>query len=567
MQRLAPFPLVDKTRSTLALPDWTVPAWIAGIVVAGAALRAVWAFQVGLHPDEALYASWALRIADGSDPALLGVYVDKPPFLIYLLAGIAWLMGNTPASVNHLQQIVVAGRLAAAVASLASLALLYSIARQIYGQRVAMLAVAMLAASPLAARLSPSLLTDPWLLLFMLLGLWAALGKRPWLTGLACGLAFATKQQALLILPLVVAAFLLVQTEITAPGATSRSLRLRKSPSQPRKGIAAVAGRSWLEFGDFRSPFKQRSGDLWRLLGGFALIATLVLWWDSQRWQWMPSYWERSATTYGGLAVVTGPQLARHLAEWMQVLATVLGLPLLLLTAILCGGRLIVAIRERGSGAVPTAGANRVQRFDALLGLFMAAYLAVHLATSLAPWDRYALPVAPVLALLLARIVLWWTDRLALQGRRSAVVALAAIVAVGALWAIATAASPRFPVADNSTYDGVPAIAEHIRDSEPATAVVYHRWFGWHYGYYLYGTDLDRRWWQSPADLARQAADQLDRRQLVALPSAEDRQAVEAALKQNGLALAPVLTATHRDGSPSAVLFSIESSAGAVAGG
>ncbi|MCB0231469.1 MAG: DUF2029 domain-containing protein, partial [Anaerolineae bacterium] len=47
--------------------------------------------------------------------------------------------------------------------------------------------------------------------LWMLLGLWAAQRGRPWLAGIACGLAFATKQQALLILPLVLGVFLLVR--------------------------------------------------------------------------------------------------------------------------------------------------------------------------------------------------------------------------------------------------------------------------------------------------------------------------------------------------------------------
>ena len=489
---------------------------MAGIVLAGAALRVIWALQVGLHPDEALYASWALRIADGSDPLLLGVYVDKPPFLPYLLAGIAWLMGDASASVARLQQLVTLGRLAGVAAGLASLALLWGLARPVYGKRVAALAVAFLALSPLATRLAPSLLTDPWLVLWMLLGLWAAQRRRPWLAGIACGLAFASKQQALLVIPLVLAAFVLFRLE--------------------------------------------NRRELWRLFCGFALIAVIVLWWDSQRWQWMPSYWERSATAYGGLALISGAQLGQHLAGWMEVLATVVGLPLLLLAAILWGGRLAVAMR--GREAVSEDQPAIANRFDALLGLFLAGYLILHLATSLASWDRYALPLAPVLALLLARIVLWWADRFAAQGRPRARLALVAVVAAASLWAITLAASPRFPVADNSTYDGVPALAETIRASEPANAVVYHRWFGWHYGLYLYGADVDLRWWQSPADLACQAAGERGRRQLVALPSAESRAALDADLARAGLVLTPVTTASHPDGSLSATLFSVEPLAG-----
>ena len=558
MQRLAPLPLSDLGRDsrsqkspTLALPGWLIPASIAGIILAGAALRLIWVFQVGLHPDEALYASWALRIADGSDPLLLGVYVDKPPFLPYLLAGIASLMGNAPDSIAHLQQLVTFGRLAGVGAGLASLALLWSLARPVYGKRVAALAVAFLALSPLTIRLSPSLLTDPWLVLWMLLGLWAAQRGRPWLAGIACGLAFATKQQALLILPLVLGVFLLVRHNM-AGGHGQRPARagtqgLTRAGTQGMTRAASQAG--------------TLLGDLWRLFCGFALIAVIVLWWDSQRWMWMPSYWERSAATYGGLALISVPQLAGHLAGWMTVLAMVLGLPLLLLLVILWGGQLVLAARgrETRSAAQPAIAG----RFDALLALFLTGFLLLHLATSLAPWDRYALPLAPVFALLLARTVLWWADRFAAQGRHRARLALAGAVAAASLWAITLAASPRFPVADNATYDGVPALAATIRATAPADSVVYHRWFGWHYQFYLYGADLDLRWWQTPADLARQAASEHDRRQLIALPSAESRTELDAALARAGLVLTPVTTVSHPDGSLSATLFSVEPLAGA----
>ena len=558
MQRLAPLPLSELGRDsrsqkspTLALPGWLIPASIAGIILAGAALRLIWVFQVGLHPDEALYAGWALRIADGSDPLLLGVYVDKPPFLPYLLAGIASLMGNTPDSIAHLQQLVTFGRLAGVGAGLASLALLWSLARPVYGKRVAALAVAFLALSPLTIRLSPSLLTDPWLVLWMLLGLWAAQRGRPWLAGIACGLAFATKQQALLILPLVLGVFLLVRHNM-AGGHGQRPARAgTQGPARTEtQGMTRAASQAGTLL-----------GDLWRLFCGFALIAVIVLWWDSQRWMWMPSYWERSAATYGGLALISVPQLAGHLAGWMTVLAMVLGLPLLLLLVILWGGQLVLAARgrETRSAAQPAIAG----RFDALLALFLTGFLLLHLATSLAPWDRYALPLAPVFALLLARTVLWWADRFAAQGRHRARLALAGAVAAASLWAITLAASPRFPVADNATYDGVPALAATIRATAPADAVVYHRWFGWHYQFYLYGADLDLRWWQTPADLARQAASEHDRRQLIALPSAESRTELDAALARAGLVLTPVTTVSHPDGSLSATLFSVEPLAGA----
>ena len=180
---------------------------LAVVLLAGLALRLGLLSRPGLHPDEALYASWALRIAEGRDPALLGVLVDKPPLFLYLLAGLFRLAGHAGANTADLAGLVAAGRLAAVGASLVSLVLLWAVARQVYGRRAALLAVALFAVSPLAARLSPTLLTDPWLVLWMLLGLWAGLKGRSWLTGLACGLAYATKQQAVLLIPLILAVY------------------------------------------------------------------------------------------------------------------------------------------------------------------------------------------------------------------------------------------------------------------------------------------------------------------------------------------------------------------------
>ncbi len=187
------------------------------VLVVGMVLRGLLLDRPGLHPDEALYASWALRIADGSDPALLRVYVDKPPLVLYLLAGLFRLAGFDGLTLPDAPRLILAGRLAALLASGASLALLWLMARRVYGPRVALGALALIALSPLAVRLSPTLFTDPWLTLWILLGLWAALARRPWLAGIACGLAYATKQQALLFAPLLLAVFLLNAYRPMAP--------------------------------------------------------------------------------------------------------------------------------------------------------------------------------------------------------------------------------------------------------------------------------------------------------------------------------------------------------------
>ena len=234
--------------SVILVQPWSALALLA----VGMVLRALLLDRPGLHPDEALYAGWALRIAGGSDPALLGVYVDKPPLLLYLLAGLFRLAGFDGQTPPDPRQLILAGRLAALLASSISLALLWLVARRAYGARVALGALALFALSPLAVRLAPTLFTDPWLVLWILLGLWAALGRQAWLAGLACGLAYATKQQALLFAPLLLVVFWL-------------------SLHRPLVSCAVQSA----------NPRRQ----IWRWFNGFALIAVLVLWWDSLRWQ------------------------------------------------------------------------------------------------------------------------------------------------------------------------------------------------------------------------------------------------------------------------------------------
>jgi 4-amino-4-deoxy-L-arabinose transferase-like glycosyltransferase len=494
------------------------------VLVVGMVLRGLLLDRPGLHPDEALYASWALRIADGSDPALLRVYVDKPPLVLYLLAGLFRLAGFDGLTLPDAPRLILAGRLAALLASGASLALLWLMARRVYGPRVALGALALIALSPLAVRLSPTLFTDPWLTLWILLGLWAALARRPWLAGIACGLAYATKQQALLFAPLLLAVFLLNAYRPMAPT------------------LAQTVSTSRLT---------------WRWLNGCALVAVVVLWWDSLRWQWMPSYWERSAQTYGGVALALDAGLPHRLAQWGELLAYGFGWPLWLALAVLITWALL---RRRGRLVAALSG---IHWFDGLLLVFSVSYLLLHVATNLAPWDRYLLPLLPLLALLLARGATWaWDavfDRAQPAGRTGwAMTASVAGLALGLLYAGCTASFVDLPLGDGGAYDGAQQVAAHVRIAEPSGAILYHHWLGWHYNFYLYDAPVELRWWQDPIDLARKAAANPGQRQLIAFPAGRMQEDMRAALAASGLALSPVLVAADAHGAPSVTLYRIE---------
>jgi hypothetical protein len=386
--------------------------------------------------------------------------------------------------------------------------------------------LALFALSPLAVRLSPTLFTDPWLVLWVLLGLWAALGRRAWLAGIACGLAYATKQQALLFMPLLLAVLLVNQ----------------RWPIAPAPLHAASSQRL-----------------AWRWLNGFALVAAAVLWWDSLRWQWMPSYWDRSAQTYGGLALALDAGLPQRLARWGELLSYGLGWPLWLAL----GALLAWAVLNRRDSVAPAQ--RSAHWFDRLLLVFSAGYLSLHVGTNLAPWDRYLLPLLPLLSLLLARSAFWAWDAATAPaqspGRRTswaARTATAALLALGVLYAGYTASFARTPLGDGGAYDGVQQVAAHVRTAEPSGVILYHHWLGWHYGLYLYDAPVELRWWQEPADLVRKVVASSGQRQLIAFPAGRSQADVRAALAGAGLALDPILAAGDAHGAPSVTLYRIE---------
>lgn len=84
------------------------------------ALRLGPAFDNRFHPDEALFSSWALKIAHGENILLANVPVDKPPLLIYLTAISFFFFGQTE----------IAARFINLAASVISVALLYHLAQR-----------------------------------------------------------------------------------------------------------------------------------------------------------------------------------------------------------------------------------------------------------------------------------------------------------------------------------------------------------------------------------------------------------------------------------------------------
>jgi hypothetical protein len=289
------------------------------LVAAAVVLRVIpWLASYPLHRDEALYGYWARLIAGGRDPLLLGPWVDKPPLALYLLA----------ASIRTFGVSELALRLPGLIASLLTLCVTFGFARRAFGMRVALVATGLLAFSPFAILFAPTAFTDPWLTLWLVAAAWAAVARRPFLAGLLLGLAVASKQQGVLIVPLMVALLADSRWQI-ADG--------RWPVGDSRR---QVAGRSPVTLPAICYSLSA--------VLGFALVFAPMTWWDSLRWINRPSFWDRSLATYGQLTLAPPAEWPQRAAEWAPQLGYLFGLPalsaLMLLAAAAVGVRAILSI-------------------------------------------------------------------------------------------------------------------------------------------------------------------------------------------------------------------------------
>jgi 4-amino-4-deoxy-L-arabinose transferase-like glycosyltransferase len=458
-----------------------------------------------LHPDEALYGYWGLLVGRGQDPWLTGVPVYKPPLLPYTMAGSQWILGHTR----------VALRLPGLMAGVLSVALAGALARALYRDRgMAVAAALAVALSPFAVTLSSTAFPDPLMVALGLAACIAAASRRPLIAGALAGLAFAAKQTALVWLPLVVVLSI----------ATHR-------PS-------ALAGRALLRLG-----------------GGLASVVGIVFAWDAARVaQGADGFWQVGLVGYGGLRFAWPHELRERLLAWLGLLRHLFVSPpvnILLLTGLPILAWMSLRRRQGRRSALA----------DLLLVAFSLIYVLVHWLVAFPTWDRYLLPLVPVLAVLMARILGMVTGRLRSVSPRWGEAAAPILLALLLIAPALRARAGRYPIGgERIVYRGVEDVVA-LLGQLPEGAVVYHHWLGWHYRYGLFDGPVYLAYWPTPAWLARdvQAFGHQEPRYL-AFPTWESAARVEQALSDVGYALDPVLTTTDQYGAPSFTLYAIEAS-------
>jgi len=464
MKHFLPMKEISERGAFFFLPDSETNdvrhEWFCGVfwLIAGLILR-LWAFGwFRFREDEALYAYWARLVSSGRDAMLEWVAVDKPPLFIYTLAQWFSWFGPTEA----------VGRSLSVLASMLSLILFWLLARRLADARTALWAFALFAFSPYAISFAPTLYIDPMLTMWLVLALLLASYRLGLLTGLVLGLAFATKQNGLLFIPLVLPALLLGRY----PGwLQKRLLGFQKNWVFPFITATAGFGYVW---------FKVWQWDGWRI-----------------RPAGITTFWAQSWRSYGGLTLLPVAAWPARLTDWWRMWRWWGGwLPG---TALLLGLAMIavwVAVKQGW----------RTRHFSArnlwvlLFAGYILGYLLLHLVFSFQPWDRYLLPLAPLGAFLAARGVVLLLDALPTYAllRWGMMLVLAAVLAVGA----EKAATAQIPIGgDHGAYSGVDSVADYLRTHVPrAHGVVYQRWLGWHWLWYLWDGPSPV-YWADPAML------------------------------------------------------------------
>jgi hypothetical protein len=489
-----------------------------------------------------------------------------------------------------------AARIPSLLATAFTVLLTFSLGRKLYGNGVGVLAAWLVALSPFTLLFAPTAFTDPLLVTLVIAACLAAASGRAGWAGIGMGLAIATKQQGVFFVPLVIS--LLVIGLI--------ALRDKKQVAGGRWQVAdsnfhVSRFRAEPPFGTPHIPYL--TSHISHLL--LALLFTLlpIFLWNLNRSQ-TPDFLIQSLANYGGL-VTDAASFGERWEGFIELLyygtaspvlnaILVVGLPALLIYGLWGCRANATGDRRPKTGnnfqpfnlstfqpsspstfqpsTLPALQPSNLPTFqpstDWLLFLFILVFLLGHALLSFQVWDRYLLGLIPLLALLLARILLlpWsflknlWLDTrpdgLPLAGAIYGL-ALTGLLALTLARPVQDAVNGRYALGSHSqALQGIEQIVAYLQGHAGDNHTLYHRWLGTHWRFYLWGYPYDLQYWASPQELAAKAKPG----HLIAFPSWRSDTEARLALADVGLALKELTRAYHPAGYPSMVLYEIVSS-------
>jgi 4-amino-4-deoxy-L-arabinose transferase-like glycosyltransferase len=503
--------LVYHRRSQLAA-ILSRPYLALALVIALAAVIRISLIAVNrFHGDEALYGHWGLLIASGKDLFLrYGVIVDKPPVFLYTLALFFKAFGANET----------AARLPNILASLGSIVVVYHIALELVDRRLALLSALFLALSPFDIQFAPTAFTDSLMVTLILVSLLLSLKRWNLSAGIAAGLAVMTKPTGVLFLPLLL--FF----------------------------VALPLGKQWLS---------RRFGvAVARLTVGFLAVCLAVVCWDVVIRVNCVNFLTASASRYGGLRIVPAARFLPRLHSWVGQLQY------------LTGSRILNALLIFGVPCLLAYGMWRRSTrpgwlLDWAFGAFSLYFVAVHTILSFSIWDRYLLGLAPIVAALLARVALLPCD-VVVAGAQRPGRAKAAYWAALALFLFAALLRPTriasrygFPVGgDHGAFQGIDVVANYFKANAAPGSVVFHRWLGWHYSFYMFDLPLDYYYYPDHAFVLDTARKLPNLEKYVVFPSWTSPEELQTVLNTGGWELNERYRTYRPDGSESFTIYRVQ---------
>jgi hypothetical protein len=244
--------------------------------------------------------------------------------------------------------------------------------------------------------------------------------------------------------------------------------------------------------------FVRRRVALWPAACGAALILAGLLLWQSARPE-ASGLIALQRANVGGLRPARSWELLPRLAALLRLWRLSLGWPLTV--AGLALGILTVGGRRARERLLPA---------DAMLALFVLAYMLLHWLWATPVWDRYMLPILPLAAILIGRIVsILWSAVSTEQSRSwlwpSLYLTMALLVVLHVPVA-ASARAGRWPIGGQPAADGGAAVAAAALMDAPYGTVLYDHWYSWQWRYQLFDSRVYVSWFAHPdallADLA-----------------------------------------------------------------
>ena len=229
------------------------------------------------------------------------------------------------------------------------------------------------------------------------------------------------------------------------------------------------------------------------------IVIAPILYWDSLRWQVAPSPWDLGVRNYEAVTLLPPTQWLVRWAAWWPLLWHLVASNALWIMGALLGLGACWPVRsttDRSTNFIPI-----------LLLLWSMGFCLLHLVSSVQVWDRYLLPLAPMVALMAA----WaWRYRPQPYHYRQWQ-GISALVLLLLVPPALKAANGGFPLGgDHGDYAGLVEATKWLRAYAPTNVILYHQQLGWQEQFYFYTEQTTKRyelrWFPNPVYLADNAA-------------------------------------------------------------